>query len=66
MCWAFHKKIKMGSKNKKFGKAAVTERAFCKEYVSRTCYEIFRGLDTLQSIQNSKNFLVDTQVMVLR
>lgn len=56
----------MGSKNKKFGKAAVTERAFCKEYVSRTCYEIFRGLDTLQSIQNSKNFLVDTQVMVLR
>ena len=54
------KKFKWGSKNHKFGKAAVTGRASCKEYASTTCYEMFRGLDALKSVQNGKYFLVDT------
>ena len=53
---SFTKKFKWGSKNHKSGKAAVTKRASCKDYASKTCYEIFRGLDTLQSVQNSNKF----------
>jgi hypothetical protein len=46
---------KMGEQNKS-GKAAVTKRASCNEYATRTCSETLIGLDTLQSVQNSTKF----------